>query len=312
MNQLELENSARYFVGIGLVFANDFINKNIGAEKMKKLSLFGAYVIKMNEPIPCLFISFGAGGSFIPNSPVSKVLAVSKTEAEHMYLAWLIKDIDPENKYQLRAYQYHLDLAHGSIIKRPTDEDIANMHLRYRDGKNPPKKVGGKSRFTVKSMSKQATNTVISRRNRDERFARELRALDRRRFMETGIVPPPERSKQLAIIKDGPRRGGLKVKFNKLDSYRSDTDEEDIGEISKIGNAIETPWNPFDDSSSSDSDEEDDNKKARGGEVIATDDDETIQPPEKRLKSSAKSEPILLEKVLIGMREGYLQKHPLQ
>lgn len=318
MNQIELESMARYFVGTGVVFADDFIQKNIGPEKMKRLSIFGAYVIKMSEPTPCLFISFGAGVGFIANSPVAKLRMVSKTEAEHLYLSYLIEEVDPENKYQLRAHLYHLDLAHGAIIRRPSDEEIANLQLRYRDSKKPPKKSIGRRRFTIKSIGRpNATKTSRPA----ERLARELRALDRRRFSEAGIVPPPERAEQLAIIKDGPRRGGWKIKMNKLDTYRSDTDEEEPGEVSKLGEKIERVRDLFDDTSSESEDdarkkrEQDDNDGLHGIDIKEDDDgEETIaQPPiVKRSKLPVKSEPTPLERVLTAMQEGYRQRHPQQ
>lgn len=67
-----MERMARYYVGVGVVFADDFIQKNIGPERMKLLDLTGAYVIRMDSPTACIFITFGAGGCFIPDSPVAQ------------------------------------------------------------------------------------------------------------------------------------------------------------------------------------------------------------------------------------------------
>jgi hypothetical protein len=107
-------------------------------------------------------------------------------------------------------------------VQRPSDEDIANLQLRYRDSKNP-KRTNSRpaNHFNAKGFLKRTIKPVSSK----NRLTRELRALDRRRLLEGGILPPPERQTQLAVIKGGPRTGN-RIKLNKIDSYRSDSDEE--------------------------------------------------------------------------------------
>jgi hypothetical protein len=303
LTQTYVEKKARYYIGSGVVFADDFINKNIGAEKMKELCLFGAYVIRMVDPVPCLFITFGAGGCFVLDYPVAKTMSVSKTEAEQVHLSWFISEADPVGKYNIRSNRYHLDLAHGAIIKRPSDEDIAQLQLNYRDWKTPKKNRTVKHRFSAKSLlNKPKARQEVTPQ---DRILRELRALDRRRLLEGGIVPPPERAQHMAVLKNGPRRSGWKIKANKLDSYRSDTDEEieDEGALKE---------NLFGDAESSEEDEEDDpqirllKKRKReeesscdlGSEIAAFKDEDPIEeeePLETPPKSDSGSEPSPLE-----------------
>lgn len=300
LTQIELEKRARYYMGVGLVFADDFIQKNIGTEKMKTLGLSGAYVIRIREPMPCLFITFGAGGSFVLDYPVARVFSVSKTEAEQVKLSWFIREVDPDNKYNLRIYYYHIDLAHGSIIKRPSDEDIAKLQLDYRDFKiSKPPNSDGLKRLVIRKKR------VVE----SDRLHRELRALDRRRLIEAGVLPPIERGgeQKLPTLKGGPRRNDWKIKLNKLDSYRSDTDEEvesrDLfGEDSDEDDPIRLKRKKMDDEPELDY-----------GIEIKEDDDTTItsgqQQFAKRQKLTAKTEKKMpLEIVLTALQTTYQQK----
>jgi hypothetical protein len=215
MDQFELEKRVRYYIGHGVVFTDDFIKKNIGVDKMKTINMDGSYIIKIQKPTPCIFITFGAGGSFVIDSPVCKIMSVSRSQAEVFKMGSFVGRIDPENKYGIHINVFHIDMkeSHAAFVKRPTDIEIAQLQLNHRDFKYR----NIKGRGCVKRGIKR----------KDDRLTRELRALDRRRYHEAGILPPPERRDSIEIIKDGrPRTGGWIIKKNKIDVYRSDSDEE--------------------------------------------------------------------------------------
>jgi hypothetical protein len=180
--QIETEQRARWFIGSGCVFADDFIKNNIGAEKLKGVDMTGSYIIHMDKPVPCTFITFGAAGTWVPNSAITKQTAVTRTEAEAVKIGQFMFAIDPNNEYGIRAHVYHIDLSAGKILRRPTDDEIARLHLSYRDQKLPQ---------SAKNKAKGAGAGTTGAGTKKER---ELRALDRRRLTDAGILPPPERS----------------------------------------------------------------------------------------------------------------------
>ena len=210
-NQERVERDARWFVGVGCVFADDFIKKHIGGDRMKLLSLSGAYVFRMARPVPCIFISFGAGGAWVQDCPVTKQCFVPRSDAESFATGAFMLAIDPDNKFGIRTWCYHVDLAEAQVIHKPTDTEIAQLQMDYRDDK-------------IKRKKPMASSP-------EERMQRELRALDRRRYNAAGILPPDDRLRDdaanyIEVMRQGPRRGIRPGK--KLDGYRSDSSEEEF------------------------------------------------------------------------------------
>ena len=231
--QEQIEKQARWFAGNGCVFAEDFILKHVGADRMKKINLTGAYIIKSDTPVPCMFITFGAGGSWTPDLAITKQCCVSRTEAECKRLGTFMYSMDPENKYNVRSWHYHIDLSKARVVRRPTDIEIAQLQLDYRDQKNivATNPMGGAGCYY---SSRNGGALCIrkkrpTKRKEEERLTRELRALDRRRFNDAGIHPPEERledeQEYMKAIKYGPR-GPIDYPRRRLDGYRSDTSSE--------------------------------------------------------------------------------------
>lgn len=209
--QEELESKARWYAGAGCVFTEDFIRKHVGADRMKAVDLTGAYVYRAEKPVPCIYVHFGAGGSWIPDLPITKHLTVSRTEAECSRMGWFMMRLDPENKYRVRAWHYHVDLSAVKLVRRPSDEEIAELHLKYRDAKQKH----GKKQMAAKRVRP------------DDRLQRELRALDRRRFRDASILPPPNRAGQpgyIDTIGNEPRAETVLDK-PRLDEYHSDSSD---------------------------------------------------------------------------------------
>ena len=213
MQQVEVEETARWYSGIGCVFSDDFAQKHVGAQRMKELDMQGAYVYHFDEPHPCFYVTFGAGGSWTFDLPVAKQMTVSRTEAEGSRLSQFVGALDPDNRFGLRPWNFHLDLSRAKKVRKPTDEEISRMHLEYRDDK---KTNAAKRRTPMKTTD-------------EERMEREIRALDRRRFRDAGLVPPHDRCPNEAAmhkLREGPNRMPCFSK-TKMDGYRSDTSEEE-------------------------------------------------------------------------------------
>jgi hypothetical protein len=217
MDQGELEGSARWFTGVGCVFSDDFAQKHVGAARMKQLDLAGSYVWRFDRPTPCTFVSFGAGGTWTLDLPITKQYTVSRTEAEMSRVGKFVNALDPSSKYIARTWCYHLDLKDGGCrqMRRPTDEEVAQLQLDFREEK----------RQTLTGPYKPLKRETVA----GERMARELRALDRRRMRDANLLPPKDRRSEVLVkaLKDGPRRMP-KFGKRKLDVYRSDTDEEEV------------------------------------------------------------------------------------
>lgn len=311
MQQTELEKSSRWFAGTGCVFTEDFIRKHVGVERMKTIDMMGAYIYKAEKPMPCIFVCFGAGGAWIPNVPITKHITINRTEAESSRMGTFMYEIDPENKYHIRTWYFHLDLTEAKMIRRPTDDEIAKLQLKYRDSK----------KYCVTPKNRRAAMLAATKRAEPDRLVKEIRALDRRRYTDAGIIPPPERAndvRYLALIKGEPRKLH-KIGKHKLDDYHSDTSDDE-----------QKPWNwsPSDDVrkrhleslSLFGEDEEDEvvereEDETELGDCLFDDkDDSTAAPPPvqkrpRQASASGKSGTTTLERVLRAMRAQSRQKH---
>lgn len=289
MEQRELESSSRWFSGIGCVFSDDFAQKHVGAVRMKQLDLSGAYVWRFDRPTSCTFVTFGAGGTWTFDLPITKQYTVSRTEAEMSRMSKFVMAIDPAGKYISRTWNYHLDLKDGGCrqMRRPTDEEIAQLQLDYREDR----------RQTLTGAFKPMRQEAVV----GERMARELRALDRRRLRDANILPPIERRGEVVIkaLRDGPRRI-LRPGKRKLDTYRSDTDEEEP-----------RPWNDILDLPSYGVNEEADiTDEDKEDSPQADEEDLDDSPPTKRARSCSTRSSVsankgpgkILERVLRAMR----------
>lgn len=293
MQQVELEKSARWFAGVGCVFAEDFIRKHVGADRMKAIDLTGAYVYRAEKPMPCIFVSFGAGGSWIPGAPITKHITINRTEAESHRMGTFMNQIDPENKYKVRTWYFHVDLYEAVVVRRPTDEEIAKLQLKYRDDK--------KAGMLPRNRRPSAATTPEA-----DRLQKELRALDRRRYTDAGILPPSERTKDasyLSVIKGEPRKIPSLAK-HKLDAYHSDTSDDE-----------QKPWNwvPAEDVEEVEEEAEtcsvvgEDDGPELGhddGCIFEDKEDPTAPAPKRSRQSSAsgKSGKTTLERALIAMQ----------
>jgi hypothetical protein len=297
--QEELEKTSRWFSGVGCVFTEDFIRKHVGTGRMKSIDMMGAYIFRTDA---CIFISFGAGGSWIPNAPITKHITVNRTEAEIVRMASFMTELDPDNKFGVRTWNFHVDLAQVKIARRPTDQEIGRLQLQYRDEK----------KFSATPKKKRAAAMAVSKKAEPERLKKEIRAIDRRRFKEAGVVPPADRisadPSYLASIKGDPRKVH-KIDKRKLDDYHSDTSDDE-----------QRPWNwlPADEAAQK--------RRLEAASLLGEDDDEeeeeeeeeeeggVTDPPAKkrprRTSKHGKSGMMILEQVLRAMRARSQQRHP--
>lgn len=225
-DQLTKEKNARYIMAIGLMFSDDFFANAMTPEDLARVDMTGAYVIKVQKPACGMFIFFGAGFACIPDLPYAPYNWVCRTETEALAMGNFMAQVDREGLYRLRCTLYHIDMkeAEASIVKRPTDVEIAQMHIRAHSG--------------------DINNTA--------KIKRQLRALDRRRY-RAGIMPPPDRMDNLKFIKELPRRFRAK---GPIDPYKSASDDEDArADDSKILD-LQRELFGSDSSSSSDCDRE--------------------------------------------------------
>ena len=189
-NQSEIESFAKWYVGVGCVFSEEFLKSRVGAEKMRSVDLTGAYVIRVGGIKPCMFVTFGASGAWVVGLPVMKMPSVRMTDAEQMKLGLFMKEVDPTGEFGVRTWTFHVELGSANVVRRPTDGEICDLHLKYRESKRPATKKGKKRVVEVDPDAGK----------------RELRALDRRRFKDAGIWPPAERAtdEYMKHLKNGP------------------------------------------------------------------------------------------------------------
>jgi hypothetical protein len=192
--------SARFLVAPGILFSDEFLKMNVPNDVMKSIDLTGAYVFHTTEPIPCTLFCFGIGlSSADGDGPIVRFRSVARSEAEQQWAYNFSTSIDPHNKFNLRSFSYHIDLTHTTLIRKPTDEEVATIHIKFRNSKS-------------NSTSQQ-------------KMQRELRALDRRRLHEAGVQPPADRP--LPSVE--PRH--ITIKRGVLyEKYHSDSSDEYEGE----------------------------------------------------------------------------------
>lgn len=185
----ELFKCTRYLMKKAIVLSNEFMTKNIPKELLDKVDLRGAYIIRLSKPIPCLMFAFGASGSFMPDIPSLKYTVIDKSFAEDECFGRMFDTIDPDNKYKLKAGYYHIDLkdADAKFVRIPSDEEIADLHVRYKNLHRPP--------TTTKQMLQRKKPVT-----EDAKLESELRILDKRRFVDANLVPPPHRIGNLKKI----------------------------------------------------------------------------------------------------------------
>lgn len=198
-----LEKNSRWFSHSGFLVSDSIIASKFGKDGMSEEALFGAYVYHFDKPSPCVFVSFGAGGTWIPNFPAARQFTISTSNAEQDRITDFIWYIDADGKYSIRARQYHIDLHECTCVRRPSDEEIANMHLRYNEelaNKKLPSSGGPKKITASTTISSVMRGLKRQRRKRNSPLKNppdvttELRALDRRRLHDCDLQPPEERS----------------------------------------------------------------------------------------------------------------------
>jgi hypothetical protein len=168
--QQEIEADARYIICTAIMVTEEFLGQAVSADRLKAINLEGIYIAKLMKPVPFFAFFAGAGAAWVPDTPGYAYKWVYPTEAEKMRLATLLGDLNTGWKYSCRAGLCHLDLkaGEGKLVRRPSDEEIAAIHVRRR------------AKATLE---------------------REIVAVDKRRFLEAGIYPPPERNTPKYITK---------------------------------------------------------------------------------------------------------------
>jgi hypothetical protein len=176
--QAETVHNARYYLGPALLIADDFLKNAVPVDAMKQIDLRAAYVIRLIKPTSCMLFIVGTGGCWMPDIAALRYRYVNFSDAENSAMGHLMNQLDPANTYKLQIKWFHIDLkeALAVFLRQPTDEDLADLHLEYR-----------------KSLASCTVAKIKCVKNDVARRARAIRDLDRRRFEEGGIIPPPER-----------------------------------------------------------------------------------------------------------------------
>lgn len=169
----------RYVVACGILLADDYFTKVMTPDQLARVDMTGAWIVRIRKPRPCLFITFGAGGSFLPGEPCVLYTWISRSMSEQVALGAFMNDISPPNvrPSNLRVMCYHIDLveAQGQIIRRPTDEEIARMDLHARSLPGDERRVAREVRAVGKRRA-AATSTKDEKQKKKRKKQREAKA----------------------------------------------------------------------------------------------------------------------------------------
>lgn len=196
VTQQELAESAQYIIGVGLMIADDLL-AHVGKERLSKVDTKAAYIVRITKPIPAWFFLYGIGINLLPPGGCTKIKGINKTFAEQWGLSCMMRELDPNNEYKLRAEHMLIDLkaTEGRIVQIPKDDDIARLHIMCQQAHAAaPAKTARDPLFDTRRPGKRPPITE------EVKIRRGLRALDRRRYMDAGLVPPPERLADLKKI----------------------------------------------------------------------------------------------------------------
>jgi hypothetical protein len=166
--QADVEASARYINCSAIMVTEEFLQKVLGPERLKAISLKGMYVVKLLKPTAFMAFFCGASAAWIPDIPGCAYRWVYSTAAERSCLSSLLAEFNSDWRYTCRIGLCHLDLKEGAgfVHRRPSDEEIASIHAKH----------AGK-----------------------DTIQKELFVLDRRRLHDAEIFPPPDRCTQSYI-----------------------------------------------------------------------------------------------------------------
>lgn len=205
VTQEDLVSKARYVMGTGLMLGEDFIAQ-IGKEVMSKIDTTAAYVIKITKPMPAWFFLYGAAITALPPCGCCKIRPIAESYAERWAMGNLITMIDPDSKYRLRKELMFIDMraSGGLILHAPSDSDIAKLHVDCQLSKSSADKPKRPPPTLWQSRAEQQKILHARKRHVDieKRMREELRCLDRRRYTEAGLVPPPSRIHNLKDIQN--------------------------------------------------------------------------------------------------------------
>jgi len=223
ITQRELAETAQYILGVGLVLADDFL-AHIGRESLAKIDTKAAYIVRINKPLPAWFFLYGIGITFLPLGGCIKIRSISKTFAEQWALSNMMRELDPNNKYKLRTEYMFIDLkaTDGRIVQIPTDEDIVKLHTLCQEVHST---TGAKPKKGVWQPHHQIAKKPMAA---DVKMRRGLRTIDRRRYSDAGLIPPPSRVAELRKI-----QAAIEKKLG-TDPTIDDSDreeDEDEGEV---------------------------------------------------------------------------------
>ena len=186
-----MAENAQYITGVGLVIADDLL-AHIGRESLSRVDVRAAYVVRITKPVPAWFFTYGIGINLLPVGGCSRIRGIGKTFAEQWGLSRMMRELDPRDEYKLRTEYMLIDLkaTEGRIVQVPKDEDVVRLHLSCQGAPAPAFRdpLFNHARKRCPPMTEEA------------RIKRGLRTLDRRRYSEAGLVPPPERLADLKKI----------------------------------------------------------------------------------------------------------------
>jgi hypothetical protein len=128
-------NNTRYVHKLGITVCDDVIIKAVEYWGDKKcIPLRGSYVIRINNPIKCIFISFGYSGTMIPDGGicVTDGFSLSVPKSETFAAAELLQFLNPKYELCLRMQWMFIDLlvVDGKIIRSPTEQEIMTIKKR--------------------------------------------------------------------------------------------------------------------------------------------------------------------------------------
>ena len=190
-------DNTRYVHKLGVTVCDDIVQKATEHWKdKKKMPLTGSYIIRINKPVKCLFISYGFSGTMVPDGGicVTEGFTSSTTKDETFAISELLAYLNPTFSLSLRMQWMFIDLKEvdGEIIRKPTVDEVLNIKKKPGKYKNQDlEKYKLLRRITRNRDSKQADipdGKEDSENERKEAFWAELMKKEERSNVRQNVT----------------------------------------------------------------------------------------------------------------------------
>jgi hypothetical protein len=124
----DVKINSRYIFKYGFIVTDDVVRRAIST---KAIPLCGTWIIRLNKPLPCVFVTAGNNGIYMDDVPFSVIsdLNLLPTKEERFALHKLMLAFDPDFKLKLKSSWVFIDqkAADCKVIRAPVGAEVSSL-----------------------------------------------------------------------------------------------------------------------------------------------------------------------------------------